>query len=197
MPVDYTKDHDQLLKLLKKYLRGEKFIHSLGVEQTAIKLAKLHGADWKKAGLAGMLHDITKQMDNTALARQYGISSVSEKTLHGPVAACWLYENGIVGDEEVLSAIKYHTTGRADMTLLEKVIYLADFIEPSRDFEGVDGLRELVYADIEKGLLKGLEMSLYEVLRKKTAIDADSVAAYNCYRMMEAGKAGTNGPEEE
>ncbi len=197
MPVDYTKNHDQLLKLLKKYLRGEKFTHSLGVEQTAIKLAKRHGADWKKAGLAGMLHDITKQMDNAALARQYGISSVSEKTLHGPVAACWLYENGIVEDEEVLSAIKYHTTGRADMTLLEKVIYLADFVEPSRDFEGVAQLRELVFADIGQGLLEGLEMSLREVLRKKTTIDADTVAAYNCYRLMEARKTGADELEEE
>jgi predicted HD superfamily hydrolase involved in NAD metabolism len=124
-------------------------------------------------------------MDNVGMALRYGIAFVSEKTLHGPVAACWLYENGVVEDEEVLGAIKYHTTGRADMTMLEKVIYLADFVEPSRDFEGVEELRELVYDDIDKGLLMGLEMSLYEVLGKKTVIDADSVAAYNCYRIQE------------
>jgi len=185
MPVDYTKNHEKLLRLLKENLRGEKFHHSLGVEQTAIELAKLNGADWEKAGLAGMLHDITKQMDNVGMALRYGIAFVSEKTLHGPVAACWLYENGVVEDEEVLNAIKYHTTGRADMTMLEKVIYLADFVEPSRDFEGVEELRELVYDDIDEGLLMGLEMSLYEVLGKKTVIDADSVAAYNCYRIQE------------
>lgn len=184
MRADYTNNRDALVKLLARHLEGEKFDHSLGVEQTALALAERYGADREKAGLAGLLHDITKQMDNATLAKRYGISSVSEKTLHGPNAACWLRENGIVDDPEVLLAIKYHTTGRADMTLLEKVIYLADYIEPGRDFEEADDLRRRVWEDIDEGLLMGLEMSLQNIIEKGSLIDADSVAAYNCYRQQ-------------
>jgi len=182
MRVDYINDRDSAVKLLSKYLKGEKFDHSLGVEKTAVKLAKRFGADVHKAGLAGLLHDITKQMDNAALAQKYGLASVSEKTLHGPNAACWLKENGFVDDEEILLAIKYHTTGRADMSLLEKIIYMADYIEPNRDFEGVDVLRKKAEEDIDEALLMGLGMSLENIIEKESLIDGDSVAAYNCYR---------------
>ncbi len=184
MRVDYINNRAQVEELLKKYVKGERFTHSLGTEKTAILLAKRYGADVSKAGLAGLLHDITKQMDNRALAERYGIDAVVEKTLHGPTAASWLKEQGIVADEEVLCAIRYHTTGRADMTLLEKIIYLADYMEPERDFPGVEKLREYAEEDIDKAVLYGLQMSLANIVEKKSLIDMDSVAAYNCYRKL-------------
>ncbi|MDL2238054.1 bis(5'-nucleosyl)-tetraphosphatase (symmetrical) YqeK [Christensenellaceae bacterium OttesenSCG-928-K19] len=171
-----------MVALLQKHVKGEKFTHSLGVEQTALRLAKRYGADVEKAGLAGLLHDIAKQMDTVALAYRYGIVSPSEKTLHGPVGAAWLREKGIVEDEEVLFAIKYHTTGRADMSLLEKIVYLADYIEPARDFDEVDRMREYANTDIDKALLYGIKLSMMHVVEGGSLLDMDSVEAYNCYR---------------
>lgn len=184
MPIDYINDRESVVKLLSKHLKGEKFKHSIGVEETAIWLAEQYGADPVKAGLAGLLHDITKQRDNRELAARYGLDFIAEKTLHGPTASCWLKEKGYVEDDEVLLAIKYHTTGRADMTLLEKIIYLADYIEPNRDFEEVDVLRDAVHRDLNEGLLLGLEMSLKDILERENLIDPDSVSAYNCYSLQ-------------
>ncbi len=182
MLADYTNNREKFTTLLKKNLKGEKFQHSLGVEQTALELANRFGISKERAGLAGLLHDITKQMDNAKMAAKYGIISLSEKTLHGPVAACWLKEQGIVTDCEVLTAIKYHTTGRADMSLLEKIIYMADYIEPGRDFEGVEAVRRAAEQDIDKAMLMGIVMSLNDILQKGSLIDPDSVAAYNYFR---------------
>ncbi len=184
MLADYTNKREKFVELLKKHVKGEKFQHSLGVEQTALELAERYGASRDRAGLAGLLHDITKQMDNAKMAAAYGIISLSEKTLHAPVAACWLKEQDIVTDGEVLTAIKYHTTGRADMTLLEKVIYMADYIEPGRDFEGVREVRRAAYEDIDRAMLMGITMSLEDILQRGTLIDPDSVAAYNYFRWM-------------
>ncbi len=182
MPMDYTNNRDEVVELLAGHLVGEKFSHSLYVEETAIKLAGKYGADTAKAGMAGLLHDITKQMDNEELAKRYGIISLAYGTLHGPTAAMWLKERGIVGDPEILLAIKYHTTGRADMTLLEKVIYMADYIEPSRDFEDVDVLRALAFHNLDEALVLGFEMSIMDILEKRSLIDIELISAYNCYR---------------
>ncbi|HBU12288.1 MAG TPA: hypothetical protein DEB31_06030 [Clostridiales bacterium] len=187
MKADYTNNRGALVALLREKLREERFTHSLGVEQTALALAEKYGASREKAGLAGLLHDIAKQMDAPALAEKYGILSPSEKTLHGPVGAAWLLEHDIVKDDEVLLAIKYHTTGRADMTLLEKIIYLADYIEPSRDFAEVAQMREYAFSDINKALLYGLKLSMVDIVERGSLVDIDSVEAYNCYRRMFEG----------
>ncbi len=181
MHMDYTKHRKNLVELLKKSMNETRFEHSLETEKTAIELAKLHGADVEKAGLAGLMHDITKQMDNLALAAKYGLNAVSEKILHGHTAACWLKEHKIVSDEEVLLAIRYHTTGRADMTMLEKIIFLADYIEPTRNFHEVTRLRRYAKENLDKAVLYGLELSILSVIDRKNLLDMDSVAAYNCY----------------
>lgn len=182
MRADCISDRAGAIALLKEYITGEKYEHSLGVGETAARLAKRYGADVKKAEIAGLLHDITKQQDNVALAQMYGIASVAVKTLHGPVAAEWLRDKGYVRDAEILSAIRYHTTGREDMGLLEQIVYLADFIEPARDFKGVDKLRKLADKDLEKAVLLSIEGTLQRIIAKKGLIDTFSVAAYNYYR---------------
>lgn len=182
MQIDYINDRDALLVLLQKHVSGDRLQHSLNVEAEALKLAECYGADCGKAGMAGLLHDITKQMDNIALAQKYSIASIAEKTLHARTAACWLKEQGIVEDEEILCAIKYHTTGREDMTLLEKIIYVADYIEPLRDFEEAEELRRYAYTDIDKAVMFELSIAMKSVLDKGGAIDSSSVSAYNCYR---------------
>lgn len=182
MPLDYTNDRDTCVELLEAHVRGDRLVHSLGVEQTAIALARQHGVDVDKAGLAGLLHDITKQMDNEKLKERYNICSPTEKTLHGPTAAVWLKEHGYVEDTDVLNAIRYHTTGRPAMSDLEKVIFLADSIEPNRMYADVEILRRYAFEDLDKAVLFSLERTLMSVLERQILIDPDTVAAYNDYR---------------
>lgn len=184
MKADYTGNRQQIVDYLAQRLQGEKFEHSLEVEKTAVDLARRWGADEGKAGLAGLLHDVTKQMDNRALAEKYGIPVLTEKTLHGFTAAAYLEENGVVDDEDVLNAIRYHTTGRPGMTLLEKNIFVADYIEPLRDFEGAELLRQVAQANLDHAVLLELSASICHVIEKKSLLDLQTVEAYNYYRLL-------------
>lgn len=152
------------------YLKRSRVPHVLGTEQEAIRLAERYGADVEKARRAALLHDCTKKLDmeaQLALCRQYGIAldeleQRALKLLHARTGAA--VARDVFGvDDEIYSAIRWHTTGRANMTLLEKIIYLADYIEPSRDFPGVEDLRRVCYEDLDKGLLTGLEMTVAEM----------------------------------
>ena len=152
------------------YLKHKRIPHVLGTEQEAIRLAERYGADVEKARVAALLHDCTKRLDmeeQLALCRQYGIrldalEQQALKLLHAKTGAA--IARDVFGvDDEIYRAIWWHTTGHAGMTLLEKIIYLADYIEPSRDFPGVDKLRAVCYKDLDEGLLMGLEMTIEEM----------------------------------
>ncbi len=152
------------------YLKHKRIPHVLGTEQEAIRLAERYGADVEKARVAALLHDCTKRLDmeeQLALCRQYGIQldaleQQALKLLHAKTGAA--IARDVFGvDDEIYRAIWWHTTGHASMTLLEKIMYLADYIEPSRDFPGVDKLRAVCYKDLDEGLLMGLEMTIEEM----------------------------------
>ncbi|WP_418725722.1 nicotinate (nicotinamide) nucleotide adenylyltransferase [Dysosmobacter sp.] len=152
------------------YLKHKRIPHVLGTEQEAIRLAERYGADVEKARVGALLHDCTKKLDmeaQLALCRHYGIQldeleQKALKLLHAKTGAA--IARDVFGvDEEIYSAILWHTTGHANMTLLEKILYLADYIEPSRDFPGVDKLRAVCYKDLDAGLLMGLEMTIGEM----------------------------------
>lgn len=152
------------------YLKHKRIPHVLGTEQEAIRLAERYGADVEKARVAALLHDCTKRLDmeeQLALCRQYGIrldalEQQALKLLHAKTGAA--IARDVFGvDDEIYRAIWWHTTGHAGMTLLEKIMYLADYIEPSRDFPGVDKLRTVCYKDLDEGLLMGLEMTIEEM----------------------------------
>ena len=152
------------------YLKHKRIPHVLGTEQEAIRLAERYGADVEKARAAALLHDCTKRLDmeeQLALCRQYGIrldalEQQALKLLHAKTGAA--IARDVFGvDDEIYRAIWWHTTGHAGMTLLEKIMYLADYIEPSRDFPGVDKLRAVCYKDLDEGLLMGLEMTIEEM----------------------------------
>ncbi len=151
-------------------LKHKRIPHVLGTEQEAIRLAERYGADVEKARVAALLHDCTKRLDmaeQLSLCRRYGLEldeleRQALKLLHARTGA--EIARDVFGvDGEIYSAIRWHTTGRANMTLLEKIIYLADYIEPSRDFPGVDKLRGVCYKDLNAGLLLGLEMTIQEM----------------------------------
>ena len=160
----------QLRPVALSYLKHKRIPHVLGTEQEAIRLAERYGADVEKARVAALLHDCTKKLDmdaQLALCDHYGIEldeleRVSLKLLHSKTGAA-LARDVFGVDEEIYNAIWWHTTGHAGMTLLEKIIYLADYIEPSRDFPGVDKLRQVCYKDLNEGLCLGLEMTIQEM----------------------------------
>ena len=151
-------------------LDERRIAHVAGCESEAIELARRWGEDPETAAEAGILHDITKRLSHEEqlnLCEKYAIicdsaERVTPKLLHAKTGAAVARERFGVRDA-VYEAIRWHTTGKPDMTLLEKIIYLADYIEPTRDFPGVDTLRELAYEDLDRALLLGLQMTIEEV----------------------------------
>lgn len=161
---------EQLRAVALSYLKNRRIPHVLGTEQEAVRLAEKYGADVEKARVAALLHDCTKKLnmeEQLALCEKYGIGldeleQKALKLLHSKTGAA--IARDVFGvDDEIYRAIWWHTTGHAGMTLLEKVIYLADYIEPTRDFPGVEELRKAVYEDLDKGLLLALNMSIEEM----------------------------------
>lgn len=153
-----------------KLLAPKRVPHVMGCEQEAVRLAERWGEDVYSAAVAGILHDITKKCsanEQLLLCEKYGtvtdaLELEAPKLLHSKTGAdmAWA-EFGI--SPEVREAIRWHTTGRADMTMLEKIIYMADYMEPNRDFEGVEELRRLAYEDIDQALRLGLRMSIEDM----------------------------------
>lgn len=165
-------------------LSSQRIAHTAGCEHEAVQLAKLWGEDPEKAAVAGILHDSTKNLsyeEQLILCDKYGIildnaQRENPKLLHAITGAA-LAKDRFGVSEEISQAIRWHTTGKPDMTTLEKIIYLADYIEPTRDFEGVEQLRELAYEDLDKALALGLEMSLEELRHQNVEPHRDTVEA--------------------
>jgi nicotinate-nucleotide adenylyltransferase len=163
---------EQLEQVVVSLLKPNRVAHVLGCRDTAMDLAKRWGADPEDAARAGLLHDITKALDGPlqlTLCAEYGIvlgefSKHNTKTLHSLTGS--LVAERIFGENQaVVDAICSHTTGKPNMTTLEKILYIADYIEPNRDFPGVENLRQLAYTDLDKAVKTGLLMTL-EVLKK-------------------------------
>lgn len=165
-------------------LKPDRVNHVLGCRDTAVALARHWGADEVAAARAGLLHDITKALDGAlqlTLCRQYGIildnfSGQNPKTLHA-ITGSKIAEKIFGEKAEVVSAIRSHTTGKANMNLLEKIIYIADYMEPNRDFPGVEKLRELAFTDIDRALKMGLEMTLATLTQQGREISPESQEA--------------------
>ena len=172
---------EQLEPIVIRLLNPNRVAHVLGCRDTAVKLARHWGADVTDAARAGILHDITKALDGPlqlTLCEAYGkilntFSRKYPKTLHALTGS--LVADRIFGENEaVVSAICHHTTGKAGMTLLEKIIYVADYIEPNRTIPGVEKLRELAYTDIDAALKLGLEMTLEHLNRQGAEVSPES-----------------------
>lgn len=193
--LDYVREHrlydsradwknlpmDRLEQVVISLLKPSRVKHVLGCRDTAVELAKRWGADVTDAARAGILHDVTKAIDGPlqlTLCAAYGkllddFSKRYPKTLHALTGS--MVAKRIFGENEaVVSAIEFHTTGRADMTLLEKIIYVADYMEPNRDFPGVERLRELAFTDLDAALKLGLEMTLEHLGEQGVAVSPAS-----------------------
>lgn len=173
------------------YLTEKRIAHVLGCENEAVSLANRWGEDPERAAVAGILHDITKKLsaeEQLKLCEKYGIINdaaevANPKLLHAKTGAAFARELfGI--EDDIYGAIRWHTTGKPDMTLLEKIIYLADFVEPTRNFPGVEELRELCFEDIDAAMAKGLEMSLEFIRSGGAEPYKDSVEACEWYAAL-------------
>jgi predicted HD superfamily hydrolase involved in NAD metabolism len=180
-------DIEFLKSKLRSLLDEERYLHSIGVMETAIYLAKKYDANVEKAQVAGLLHDCAKGYSDEELlkfAQRYGIE-VDEVLkhapflLHGPVGAHLVEEIFGIKDEEIKRAIALHTTGDVNMTILDKIIFLADYIEPNRNFEGVEKLKQLAEQDVDMAVLKAFDSTICYVIERKLLLYEKTIRARN------------------
>lgn len=187
-------DRELALAKVKEQLTAERYEHTIGVMEVAIKLAKKYGADEKKAELAAIFHDYAKYRPMVEMKQLIVEQKMPKQLLqfhpelwHAPVGA-YLVETEVgITDQQILDAIRYHTTGRANMTLLEKVIYLADYIEPGRRFPGVDEVRSLAKGNLDEALFSAIKRTIQFLLNKDQLIYPDTFHTYNDFIFTKGG----------
>lgn len=178
---------DKIKEYLKLNLKPSRYGHTLGVVNTAIKLAEIHGEDIKKAEIAALCHDVAKNMElskiRNILKEENIVLSVDEENTtelwHSIVAPILGKKLFLIEDKDILSAMRWHTTGKENMSNLEKIIYLADLIEPSRNFPGVDEIRAASNENLDLAMLKALTHTTIYLLNRNCAVDINTVKAIN------------------
>ncbi|GAA3407604.1 bis(5'-nucleosyl)-tetraphosphatase (symmetrical) YqeK [Paenibacillus hodogayensis] len=175
--------------------------HTLGVIDSAVELAQRFGGDVQKAELAALLHDYCKYWPIAEQRSEYAAAGLDPdllrydpQLLHGPLAAEIVRSRYGIEDAEVLDAIRYHTSGREKMTLLDKIICLADYIEPGRDFPGVHNIRESAEHSLEGALVAGFDSTIQFLLSKGKKIYPQAVVARNA--LIEENRSGKGNADE-
>ncbi|KJS17326.1 MAG: hypothetical protein VR69_05755 [Peptococcaceae bacterium BRH_c4b] len=189
-------DREKIINILRSTMPEKRLNHSLQVSETAAHLAMNYGCDPGRAALAGLLHDCARDRSDEellSLAGEYGINisfveSRCPLILHGPVGAALCRDRFGVDDKEVIRAVALHTTGSPEMSLLEKVVYIADKIEPGRRYDGVAVLREAARRGPDEGLVACLAHFMYYLINKGEIIHPDMVSAWNIMALKVAGR---------
>lgn len=174
-------------ELAKETLSEKRFIHSRNVAAAAMRLASKYGEDIKKAEIAGILHDITKELniENQLQLIDSGgiilddICKKSPQLFHAITGMVYCRDVLGITDTDILSAIRFHTTARANMSLLEKILFIADFISDERDYPDVDIMRAECEKSLEDGMLYGLGFVIPDLVKRNRAVHPDAIAAYN------------------
>lgn len=180
------KKFEELFEIVEKTLSEKRFYHSRCVTQRAIEYAKIYGANVEKAKIAGILHDIAKEIpkeERVKTAEKYGVilDEIEKKStglIHSKLASK-LAEMKFGCDKEICDAIAYHTTGRENMTLLDKIIYLADFTGQDRNYEDTNYMYDLAKKDLDKAVLYGLEKTIKMRIEEEKLLHPDTLKAYN------------------
>ena len=180
---------EEMRVLLQQSLKPKRYEHSVRVYRTALKMAEHYHADVNKVAVASLIHDCGRQIpkeDSVAKAKELGIpvDPVEENQpilLHAKLGVYYaVHKYGVNPDDrEVLDAIRYHSTGTTDMTQTAKIVFLADLIEPGRDFEGVEDLREASFQDLDRGMLLSYDNTIRYLLEDGLLIHPDAIAGYN------------------
>ncbi|MGE5576752.1 MAG: bis(5'-nucleosyl)-tetraphosphatase (symmetrical) YqeK [Syntrophothermus sp.] len=187
-------EEEKLVEKVKEILSSERLAHTLGVVQTARMLSEKYGADSGKAVIAALLHDIARDHDRNTLlqmVRNFGIvidevSAAQPELLHQLVGAELARRDFGITDPAIINAIRIHTTGSVRMSLLDKIVYLADFIEPGRDFPGVEQIRKKAWEDLDEGLLASTVNTIRYLLEKGKLIHTSTVALYNELQLIKS-----------
>lgn len=174
-------------RMLKRRLSRRRYEHSLNVSYEAVRLAKRYGADEEKAQLAGLLHDVAKEIsdkEQLKLMKSAGFPITPElelarKVWHAPAGAAYVKLKLGIEDEDIINAVRYHTTARAGMSLLEKIVFLADYTSAERSYDGVDEMRRLVDESLEAAMLYSLSFQVKNQASKNQIIVPDTFMAYN------------------
>lgn len=180
---------EEMRILLQQSLKPKRYEHSVRVYMTALKMAEHYHANVNKVAIASLIHDCGRQIpkeDSVAKAKELGIpvDPVEETQpilLHAKLGVYYaIHKYGVSPDDrEVLDAIRYHSTGTVDMTQTAKIVFLADLIEPGRDFEGVETLREASFQDLDRGMLLSYDNTIRYLLEDGLLIHPDAIAGYN------------------
>jgi predicted HD superfamily hydrolase involved in NAD metabolism len=179
-------NREEALRLVKEQITEHRYQHTLGVMETSIALAERYGADPKKAELAAIFHDYAKfrpkeEMKEIILSQQMdpALLSYNSELWHAPVGAYLVEKEAGITDREILDAIRYHTAGRVNMTLLDKIVFLADYIEPGRAFPGVDEVRDTAKKNLDQAVIEALRNTIFFLMKKNQAVYPDTFHTYN------------------
>lgn len=180
-------NYDQIEGKLRENLSERRFLHSIGVVECASDLAKRYHCDIEKTRIAAISHDCAKEMkmkDLIAIAKDQDLELdkvilAEPQLLHGPVGKYVAKRDFAIEDEEILNAIQYHTTGRANMSTLEKIIYLADIIEKNRSYNGIEEVRKLSKVDLNQAILLAIDNTVRFVLSMNALLHPQTIDARN------------------
>lgn len=185
----------EITEKLQYMMPSKRFKHSMGVKDAALKLARRYGADEEKAIIAGLIHDCAKGLskeDLLKLAEEFGIviddvQRTEVKLLHAPIGAEIARREFGIDDDEILKAIRYHTTGCKNMDLLTKIIYVADYIEEGRRFPEVQELRRIAFINLDAAVIMGMDLTIQYIISENGLIHEDTVQARNYLIAINSG----------
>ncbi len=180
MTTDYSK-------VIRPLMGDYRFNHSVNVAKEAVELAKLYGESQEKAYTAGILHDITKEFDRDKQLQIMQDSGIildniqlhAPKLWHSICGSVYVQSELGIKDADIINAIKYHTTGRAGMSLLEKIIFVADFTSAERTFDGVEVMRAKSRQSLEEAMVFAFQFTLKDLSARQIAIHPDQIFCYN------------------
>jgi len=184
----YGKVKTGVYKLyLSKILSKKRFNHSINVANQAISLAETFGEDKQKAYLAGLLHDICKEMDfdeqeNLVINSTLNVCEVernSQPLWHAIAGAEFVKSHFQIGDEDIINSIRWHTVGRANMSNMEKIVYLADLVSIDREYKDVKKMRKLCFKDLDEAMLEAFKFAFIQAFSKNNTIPIPTLEGYN------------------
>lgn len=184
---------DCINEYLEQNLSEKRKVHTYAVRDTAMKLAALYGADINKAKIAALFHDMVKEISDQKMndyVINFNLDSkyLNNKNLaHGKVAAFIMKKHFHITDKDILNAVSYHTTGRANMSLLEKIIYLADVIEPNRIYSGVEEIRKAAFVNLDEACILSLSRTIEYIESRNLFLDKDTIEAKNYLKELKKG----------
>lgn len=178
---------EEIIEHIRPRLKESRFIHSLNVAESAKELAIIYGGDIDKCYTAGLLHDVTKNSADSEHEELFSLGGITlspdersnKKLWHSISGAEYVKYKLNIDDEDIINAVRYHTTGRVGMTLIEKIIYIADFISEERDYPDVDVMRALSAVSLEKAMLYSLRYTIPDLIKTGRTVHKNSIELYN------------------